>query len=55
MVFAGRSWRGFIRPDEDDYFVLKPKHSAFYETTLDLLPSLVADGSLTEAARAAQK
>ena len=37
MVFAGRSWRGFIRPDEDDYFVLKPKHSAFYETTLDLL------------------
>ena len=26
-----------LRPDEDDYFVLKPKHSAFYETTLDLL------------------
>jgi nicotinamidase-related amidase len=24
-------------PDEDDYFVLKPKHSAFYGTSLDLL------------------
>lgn len=26
-----------LRPGEDDYFVLKPKHSAFYSTTLDLL------------------
>lgn len=26
-----------LRPDEDDYFVLKPKHSAFYSTTLDVL------------------
>jgi len=24
-------------PDENDYFVLKPKHSGFYNTTLDLL------------------
>ncbi len=24
-------------PDEEDYFVLKPKHSGFYSTTLDLL------------------
>ena len=24
-------------PDEDDYFVLKPKHSGFYHTTLPLL------------------
>jgi nicotinamidase-related amidase len=24
-------------PDEDDYFVLKPKHSAFFATTLDTL------------------
>ena len=23
------------RPDEDDYFVLKPKHSGFFSTTLD--------------------
>jgi nicotinamidase-related amidase len=26
-----------LMPDEDDYFVLKPKHSAFYGTSLDLL------------------
>jgi nicotinamidase-related amidase len=24
-------------PDQDDYFVLKPKHSAFFETTLETL------------------
>ena len=26
-----------LRPDDDDYFVLKPKHSAFFATTLDTL------------------
>jgi nicotinamidase-related amidase len=26
-----------IAPDDDDYFVLKPKHSAFFSTPLDLL------------------
>ncbi|HWL07448.1 MAG TPA: isochorismatase family cysteine hydrolase [Planctomicrobium sp.] len=26
-----------LRPDETDYFVLKPKHSGFYSTTLELL------------------
>lgn len=26
-----------LRPDDDDYFVLKPKHSGFYSTTLDTL------------------
>jgi nicotinamidase-related amidase len=26
-----------LKPDDDDYFVLKPKHSAFFETTLDTL------------------
>jgi len=26
-----------LEPDEDDYFVLKPKHSAFFATTLDVL------------------
>jgi nicotinamidase-related amidase len=26
-----------LRPEQDDYFVLKPKHSGFYATTLDLL------------------
>jgi nicotinamidase-related amidase len=27
----------WLRPKEDDYFVLKPKHSGFYSTTLDIL------------------
>ena len=26
-----------LKPTADDYFVLKPKHSAFYDTTLDTL------------------
>ncbi len=26
-----------LAPDEDDYFVLKPKHSAFFATTLHTL------------------
>ncbi|HEX2913891.1 MAG TPA: isochorismatase family cysteine hydrolase [Chloroflexia bacterium] len=26
-----------LTPDDDDYFVLKPKHSGFYSTTLDVL------------------
>jgi nicotinamidase-related amidase len=26
-----------LRPEDDDYFVLKPKHSGFYATPLELL------------------
>jgi nicotinamidase-related amidase len=26
-----------VRPDKEDYFVLKPMHSAFYQTPLDVL------------------
>jgi nicotinamidase-related amidase len=26
-----------LRPTDDDYFVLKPKHSGFFSTTLDTL------------------
>ena len=33
----GRPLAERLAPDEDDYFVLKPKHSAFYATTLHLL------------------
>jgi nicotinamidase-related amidase len=33
----GRPLARLLRPDEDDYFVLKPKHSGFYSTTLDTL------------------
>ena len=33
----GKPIARLLRPDERDYFVLKPKHSAFYSTSLDLL------------------
>src|SRR5262245_17975078 len=33
----GRAVSRLLRPQRQDYFVLKPKHSGFYATTLDLL------------------
>lgn len=33
----GRRMVQQLVPDDDDYFVLKPKHSGFYSTTLDTL------------------
>jgi nicotinamidase-related amidase len=33
----GRTVVEQLRPQDDDYFVLKPKHSGFFSTTLDLL------------------
>jgi nicotinamidase-related amidase len=33
----GREMAGLLRPDEDDYFVLKPKHSGFFSSTLETL------------------
>jgi nicotinamidase-related amidase len=33
----GRQIVELLAPAEDDYFVLKPKHSGFYSTTLDIL------------------
>jgi nicotinamidase-related amidase len=33
----GKQFVEMLLPDEDDYFVLKPKHSGFYSTTLALL------------------
>ncbi|GAC1428681.1 MAG: cysteine hydrolase [Thermoanaerobaculia bacterium] len=33
----GEEVAGLLTPEDDDYFVLKPKHSAFYATTLDTL------------------
>jgi nicotinamidase-related amidase len=40
----GREIVELLHPDVDDYFVLKPKHSGFYSTTLDvLLESLDVD------------
>jgi nicotinamidase-related amidase len=33
----GQPLARLLKPEEEDYFVLKPKHSAFFSTTLDLL------------------
>jgi len=33
----GRAFVEQLRPDDEDYSVLKPMHSAFYQTPLDLL------------------
>lgn len=33
----GATLAEILAPEEDDYFVLKPKHSGFYSTTLDIL------------------
>lgn len=35
-----------LRPKEDDYFVLKPKHSGFFSTALDLLLSYLGANTL---------
>ena len=34
---TGRPLAELLRPTDDDYFVLKPKHSGFFSTTLDIL------------------
>jgi nicotinamidase-related amidase len=33
----GKPIAELLKPDDDDYFVLKPKHSGFFSTTLDLV------------------
>lgn len=33
----GKKFVELVKPDADDYFVLKPKHSGFFSTTLELL------------------
>jgi len=33
----GKPIAEMLRPEEEDYFVLKPKHSGFFSTTLDVL------------------
>jgi nicotinamidase-related amidase len=33
----GEAIARILKPETDDYFVLKPKHSAFYATSLDIL------------------
>jgi nicotinamidase-related amidase len=33
----GRKLAHILKPDEDDFFILKPRHSAFYSTNLEIL------------------
>jgi nicotinamidase-related amidase len=33
----GKALAELLKPDEDDYFVLKPKHSGFHSTSLEVL------------------
>lgn len=33
----GKPLAELLKPEEDDYFILKPKHSGFFSTTLDML------------------
>jgi nicotinamidase-related amidase len=35
--YRGKEVAKLLHPEEDDYFVLKPKHSGFYATPLELL------------------
>ena len=35
--FRGSKIAEQLKPDDEDYFVLKPKHSGFYSTTLEIL------------------
>jgi nicotinamidase-related amidase len=42
----GRQFVEQVRPDKDDYFVLKPRHSAFYQTPLEILLAYLGASSL---------
>ncbi len=42
-----------LRPESDDYFVLKPKHSGFYSTTLEVLLERIGADTLILAGMAA--
>ena len=42
----GRPIARILQPADDDYFVLKPKHSAFFKTTLDTLLSYLGARTL---------
>ena len=49
----GSEFTRLLIPSEDDYFVLKPKHSGFYSTSLDILLSHVGAKKLIIAGLAA--
>jgi nicotinamidase-related amidase len=43
---AGKSFVVPLRPDDEDYFVLKPMHSAFFQTPLEILLHYLGSTSL---------
>jgi nicotinamidase-related amidase len=43
---AGKEFVERIQPDEEDYFVLKPMHSAFFQTPLEILLRYLGASSL---------
>jgi len=43
---AGRPFVQALRPEEEDYFVLKPMHSAFFQTPLEILLQYLGATSL---------
>ena len=49
----GRALVELLRPEDDDYFVLKPKHSGFFSTTLDILLQYLGTKAVVLAGMAA--
>lgn len=45
----GKQFVEQIKPDEDDYCILKPMHSAFYQTPLDVLLRHLGCGAIVVA------
>jgi nicotinamidase-related amidase len=43
---VGKEFVASLRPDKDDYFVLKPMHSGFYQTPLEILLRYLGAGTL---------
>jgi len=43
---GGKSFVEQLKPDEEDYFVLKPMHSAFFQTPLEILLRYLGASSL---------
>jgi nicotinamidase-related amidase len=37
VIYVNDNFGELLQPEENDYFVLKPKHSGFFSTTLDTL------------------
>lgn len=46
LASRGKELVELLLPDREDYFVLKPRHSAFYSTTLDVLLQQLAARTL---------